>query len=87
MIVEEKLHDIIKSLVNNKKIANQCYEFWNYFFNSSLPKQINNLMQKSELKDAIYCINYTLMSILICYDYSFDIILMEKCFFFNKRNF
>ena len=87
MIVEEKLHDIIKSLVNNKKIANQCYEFWNYFFNSSLPKQINNLMQKSELKDAIYCINYTLMSILICYDYSFDIILMEKCFFLIKEIF
>ena len=57
----------------------------NYYFNSSLPKQINNYMLKSELKDAIYCINYILMSILICYDYSFDIILVEKCFSLIKE--
>ena len=85
MIIGERLYDIIKTLINNKKMANQCYEFWNYFFNSSLPQEVNNLMLNSELKNSIYCINYGLMSILICYDYSFDIILLEKCFSLIKE--
>ena len=85
MIIGEKLFDIIKSLINNKKMANQCFEFWNYFFNSALQKDINIIILKSELKDAIFSVNYSLMSILICYDYSFDIILIEKCFSLFKE--
>ena len=30
MIIGEKLFYIIKNLINNKKMANQCFEFWNY---------------------------------------------------------
>ena len=85
MIIGEKLFDIVKALLNKKKMANQCFEFWNYFFNSSLPKEIESLMLNSELKDAIYSINYTLMSILIFYDYSFDVPLLEKCFSLLKE--
>ena len=80
MILGEKLYDIIKYLVNHKKMANQCYEFLNYFFNSSLPMQINKLFLNSELKNAFHTINNTLMFILICYDYSFDNALIDKCF-------
>ena len=86
MIIGEKLFEIIKMLQNNKKMANQCFEFWNYFFNSSLPEDIKNLILNSELRDAIYSINYTLMSILICYDYSFNKFLVEKCFYLLKEN-
>ena len=86
MIIGEKLYDIIISLIDKKKMANQCFEFWNYFFNSSLPKEIKNLILNSELKDIIYSINYSLMSILICYDYSFDISLIEKSFSLLKEN-
>ena len=68
MIIGEKLFEIIKSLINNKKMANECFEFWNYFYNSELPKGIQHLILNSELKESIYSINYTLMSILICYD-------------------
>ena len=85
IIIGEKLFDIIKNLVNNKKMANQCFEFWNYFFISTLQKEINIIILKSELKDAIYSVNYSLMSILICYDYSFDIKLIEKCFSLLKE--
>jgi Dullard-like phosphatase family protein len=80
MILGEKLFDIIKYLVNNKKMTNQCYEFLNYFFNSTLSIQINKLFLNSELNNAFHSINYTLMSILVCYDYSFDRALIDKCF-------
>jgi Dullard-like phosphatase family protein len=85
MILGEKLFEIVKSLINNKKMANECFEFWNYFYNSELPKGIQYLILNSELKESIYSINYTLMSILICYDYSFDITLVEKCFSLLKE--
>ena len=79
MIVGEKLYEIVKSLINNKKMA------WNYFYNSELSKGIQNLIFNSELKESIYSINYTLMSILICYDYSFDTTLVEKFFSLLKE--
>ena len=85
MIIGEKLFDIIDSLILSKKMANQSFEFWNYFYNSQLPKEINSLILNSDLKDAIYSINYTLFSILICYDYSFEINLVEKCFSLIKE--
>ena len=85
MIAGEKLYEIIISLINNKKMANECFEFWNYFYNSELPKGIQYLILNSELKESIYSINYTLMSILICYDYSFDSTLVEKCFSLLKE--
>jgi len=85
MIVGEKLYEIVIALINNKKMANECFEFWNFFYNSELPKGIQYLILNSELKESIYSINYSLMSILICYDYSFDSTLVEKCFSLLKE--
>jgi Dullard-like phosphatase family protein len=42
-------------------------------------------MLNSELKDAIYCINYSLMSILILYDYSFDRLVLNESFSLLKK--
>ena len=85
MILGEKLFDIIISLINNKKMTNQCFEFLNYFFNSTLPRQISNLFLNSELRNAVHSMNYILMSILISYDYSFDLILIDRCFSLLKE--
>ena len=80
MIIGERLYDIYKSLINNKKMANQSFEFLNYFFNSSLKNDIENIFLNSELKEAIYSINYILFFILVAYDYSFNIEIEENCF-------
>ena len=80
MIIGERLYDIYKSLINNKKVANQSFEFLNYYFNSNLKNDIENFILNSELKEAIYSINYILFFILVIYDYSFDVEIVENSF-------
>ena len=73
LILEEKLYEVIKSLNNNKLMSHECFEFWNYYFNCSLygrlEKLFTNIYESNEVRLGI---NYLLMSILICYDYSFS---------------
>ena len=89
MIAGEKLYEIYKAIKRHKNIANICYEFLNFFFNSSLKKQIGNLFLNGELKENIYCINYTLLFIVVIYDYFYidrldkgGVSLIEKIFLF-----
>ena len=94
MIAGEKLYEIYKAIKRHKNIANICYEFLNFFFNSSLKKQIGNLFLNSELKENIYCINYTLLFIVVIYDYFYidrldkdGVSLIEKIFLFVLKAF
>ena len=81
LILEEKLNEIIKSLNNTKMIHNECFEFWNYYFNCSLycklEKLFTNIYESNEIRISI---NYLLMTILICYDYSFNINIINSSF-------
>ena len=81
LILEEKLNEIIKALNNTKIIHNECFEFWNYYFNCSLycklEKLFTNIYESNEIR---ICINYLLMTILICYDYSFNINVINTSF-------
>ena len=60
---------------------NECFDFWNYYFNcslyGSLEKLFTNLMDSNNVKISI---NYILMSILICYDCSFDIEILNDVY-------
>ena len=60
---------------------NECFEFWNYYFNCSLycklEKLFTNIYESNEVR---ICINYLLMTILICYDYSFNINVINTSF-------
>ena len=81
LILEEKLNEIIKALNNTKIIHNECFEFWNYYFNCSLycklEKLFTNIYESNEIR---ICINYLLMTILISYDYSFNINVINTSF-------
>ena len=85
MIIGERLYEIYKSLIINKKVENQCFEYLNYFFNSSFKNDIENIILNSELKESIYSLNYILFFILIIYDYSSDKIIIEKNFSFISK--
>ena len=73
LILEEKLNDISNALNTTKVMQNECFDFWNFYFNcslnGSLEKIFNNLMDSNNAKISI---KYILISILICYDCSFD---------------
>ena len=70
MVLEEKLCEIIIELKKGKKINNQCFDYWNYYFNFSLYEKIEKVFN-SETEEEIVRLyfNYKLMSILLCYDY------------------
>ena len=79
IILQKYLHEMIFSLSKNKPIHNESFEFWNYYYNSSLLPQIekvfSNQSDSNEVKISIY---YSLMSIMLCYNYSFESNLFIK---------
>ena len=75
LILEDKLNSIMISLNEEKIIYNDCFEFWNYFFNSSLYENLNIFYSNydNEYKNMFkMSINYILISIMLSYDISFD---------------
>ena len=79
IILQKYLHEMIFSLSNNKPIHNECFEFWNYYYNSSLLPQLDKVFQtQSDSNEIKISIHYSLMSIMLCYDYSFEHELFNK---------
>ena len=74
LILEEKFIDVFNTLNENKIVYNECFDFLNFYFNCSLcgviEKLFNNILDSNNIQISI---NYILMSIIICYDCSFDI--------------
>ena len=81
LVLEEKLNEISTALNKTKIMHNECFEFWNYYFNcslyGSLEKLFTNVMDSNNVQISI---NYILMSILICYDCSFDIDVLNSVY-------
>ena len=81
LVLEEKLSEISTALNKTKVMHNECFEFWNYYFNcslyGSLEKLFTNLMDSNNVQISI---NYILMSILICYDCSFEMEVLNNVY-------
>ena len=79
IILQQKLKDIMISLNKNKIICNECFEFWNYYFNSSIngkPEVLfKNYFESNTIRKSI---NYELMSIMLCYVYSSELEILSK---------
>ena len=72
LVLEERLNNITFALESNKNVESQCFNFWNYYFNCSLSKILEKLFQNEEDAKIIrLSTNYQLMSIMVCYDFSF----------------
>ena len=79
IILQEKLKDIIIALNKTKIMANECFEFWNFYYNCSIYCQLEKLFTNPiESNTVRISINYELITIMICYDYSFENELLEK---------
>ena len=81
LILEDKLVNIQYSLNEEKIISNDCFEFWNYFFNNSLYENLNIFFSNydNEYRTMFkMSLNYILMSIILSYDISFDKKIFDK---------
>ena len=71
LILEEKLCDVILGIKKNRRAENQSLDFFNYFFNYSMYKQIEKVFENDVDEEIVrLSLNYELISILICYKYS-----------------
>ena len=61
--------------------GNECFEFLNFYYNSSiycqLEKSFTNLLEANSVRINI---NFILISVIICYDYSFETDIMNKAY-------
>ena len=72
LVLEERLNNITLALEANKSVESQCFNFWNYYFNCSLYKILEKIFQNEEDSNIVrLSINYELMSVMVCYDFSF----------------
>ena len=81
IILEDKLSNIIFKLDEEKIIHNDCFEFWNYFFNCSLHEHLTKIYSNydNEYKTLFKkSINYNLMSIMLSYEISLDKKRLDK---------
>ena len=79
MIYEEKFTEIIYFLKNGKEAKNQCFDFLNYFYNCSLFERIEKIFKtEKNIEIAKLSINLELITIMICYEFSFDINILNK---------
>ena len=79
MVLEERLNDITIALETNANIEKKCFNFWNYYYNCSLYKILEKIFPNEEDSNIIrLSINYELMSIMICYEFSFQIQIINE---------
>ena len=79
MILEEKLTEAITALEAKKFIQNECFEWWNYYYNCSLYNRIELIFKDEKSRHIVQMsIKYELFSLLICYDVSSDNFLMTQ---------
>ena len=73
IILEEKLCDVILGLKKNKRAENQCLDFFNFYFNFSMFKQLEKLFDNGVDEEIVrLSLNYELISIILCYKFSKD---------------
>ena len=75
LLLEDRLNNIIFSLNEERSISNECFDYWNLFFNCSLYENLEQILSSfdSEIKNLIkISLNYNLMSIIVSYNISFD---------------
>jgi Dullard-like phosphatase family protein len=73
LVLEEKFNDIIIFLNKNRQMHNECFEFWNYYYNCSLFGRLEKLFKTGDNLNVQISMNHLLMSVMICYDYSFEL--------------
>ncbi len=80
LILEEKLYEIIYFLKSIKNVKNQCYDFFNFLLYSSIIKLDKVYKNEKIIQIIKFCINLELLSVILCYEFSFDERIMNKTY-------
>ena len=73
VILEEKLCDLILGLKKNNRAENQSLDFFIFYFNFSVYKQIEKVFKNPVDEETVrLSLNYILISILLCYKFSIN---------------
>ena len=86
IILEQKMIDIKNTLSGKNLIINECFEYLNYYYNSSIYNNFEYLFVNN--KDINYlkiCLGYKILSIIICYNCSLDINVFEQTYLLLKE--
>ena len=79
IVLEGKLKDIKNTLSRKNIIINECFEYLNYYYNSSIYKNIDCLFENDiDINNLKTCLGHKLLSIIICYNCSLDINNFEQ---------
>jgi hypothetical protein len=71
MLLEEKLSEIINNFNNSRPAINECFDWWNFYFNCSLCGKLEFYFRDEENKAIIHdYIILELFALIICYDSS-----------------
>ena len=70
VLLENKYFHITHNLGEKKEIANDCFDLFNYYYNSTIYHSLLNFFKDPNIIKLN--INYTLMSLLVSYDLSFE---------------
>ena len=79
MVLEEKFNEIILALNKNHIMHNECFEFWNYYYNCSFYGKFEKLFKnENDSTNVQISINHILISVMICYDFSFEMEVLNN---------
>ena len=72
LMLSDKYMSILNSIKNGIESSNECFEWWNFYFNSSLCNQFHKYFIVEKNKKVVqYSNNLELFSIVLIYDLSF----------------
>jgi hypothetical protein len=73
MLLEEKMTAIINNFLKKIPAINECFDWWNFYFNCSLCGKLEHYFRDEENKAIIRdYTNLELLALIICYDSSHD---------------
>lgn len=79
MILEEKLSEILYNMNFSREMSNECFEWWNFYFNCSLCGNFEFYFKEESHKNVIKDYSHLeLLTIIISYDVSHDKTLLDK---------
>ena len=79
IILKERMVDIKNALSRKNLINNECFEYLNYYYNSSVYNNFDHLFANCmNINNLKICLGYKLLSIFICYNCSLDINVFEQ---------